>query len=372
MIFTPSDSNTRDPRFGATGEDCQLTALLESGASSASGVHGETNMSLDISIIIVSFNTRDVLRQSLQSILREIGNLNIEVFIVDNNSRDDSVEMVQAEFPFVQVLTSEINLGFGAANNVALEQARGKYIVLLNSDAFLCANSLLRAFQHMDEHPKTGLAGGRLMGRDSAWQPSARMFPSVLSDFLAVSGLAYRFNKSRFFGFSDRTWADPLEPAEVDWVPGAFSIIRSNALRQVGFFDPNFFLYSEEVDLCRRIKKAGFTIMYWPDIEVIHIGGESSRQINSMEMSSAGAQLIRWRMRSTLLYYRKHHGSAAWRVKMLEWLFYRLTALRNSLSSDPVRQEKVLLNRRMSRLMLQAWQDTQGGRVSPPRPWTFD
>jgi GT2 family glycosyltransferase len=326
----------------------------------------------DISIVIVSFNTRDVLRESLQSVQRESGTLNVEIFVVDNHSHDGSVEMVAAEFPSVHLLCSRINLGFGAANNIALELARGRYIVLLNSDAFLCPGSLRAAVDLMEKHPDVGLAGGRLVGRDHSLQPSARMFPSILSDFIVLSGLAHRFPKTKFFGRFDRTWADPMQPAEVDWVPGAFSIIRATSLNQVGFFDPGFFLYSEEVDLCRRIQDAGHKIMYWPEIVVIHIGGESSRQIKTLEMSSAGAQLIRWRMRSTLLYYRKHHGSAAFGAKYLELALYRLTALRNSLSSDLERKDRVRKNHNLAQLMYQAWQDTEGGRVSPERPWKFD
>lgn len=326
----------------------------------------------DISIIIVSFNTREVLRESLQSVEREQGSLRTEVFVVDNNSHDGSVEMVKSEFPHVKVIRSSVNLGFGAANNVALEQARGRYMVLLNSDAFLCPDSLRLSVELMDANPSVGLAGGRLVGRDHALQPSARMFPSILSDFLVLTGLAHKFPKSRFFGQFDRTWADPMQTAEVDWVPGAYSIIRTEALQKVGFFDPEFFLYSEEVDLCRRIQQAGYKIMYWPQIVVIHIGGESSRQIKTLEMSSAGAQLVRWRMRSTLLYYRKHHGMGAWMAKMLELALYRLTALRNSFSSDPARKERVRRNRNLAALMHQAWQDTNGGRTSPARPWKFD
>ena len=327
---------------------------------------------IDISLILVSFNTRDVLRESLQSVAREQGSFRLEIFVVDNNSRDGSVEMVEAEFPHVRVIRSEVNLGFGAANNVALEQAKGRYIVLLNSDAFLTPESLRLSVENMDADPSVGLAGGRLVGRDYSWQPSARMFPSIVSDFKVMTGLAAKFPKSRFFGSFDRTWADPMEQAEVDWVPGAYSIIRSEALARVGFFDPEFFLYSEEVDLCRRIQEAGYKIMYWPEIVVIHIGGESSRQIKTLEMSSAGAQLIRWRMRSTLLYYRKHHGFHAWLAKMLELTLYHVTALRNSLSGEPRRKERAQRNRNLARLMHQAWADTQGGRVSPPRPWKFD
>jgi GT2 family glycosyltransferase len=312
------------------------------------------------------------LRESLQSVERERNDLRLEIFVVDNNSDDGSMEMVETEFPHVRALRSHVNLGFGAANNLALELAQGRFIVLLNSDAFLCHDSLRISVQFMKEHSEVGLAGGRLVGRDFSWQPSARMFPSILSDFLVLSGLAHRFPKSRFFGRFDRTWADPTQPAEVDWVPGAFSIIRADALRKVGFFDPDFFLYSEEVDLCRRIQQAGYRIMYWPEIVVIHIGGESSRQIGPTEISSTGAQLIRWRMRSTLIYYRKHHGANAWAVKMLELAFYRFIALRNSFSQDRERKERTRQNHNMARLLHQAWDDTNGGRVSPPRPWRLD
>lgn len=323
----------------------------------------------DVSILIVSYNTCDVLRKCLESVERESTGLEVEVSIVDNNSSDGSAEMIEREFPQVRLIRSQVNLGFGAANNAALDSCRGRYIVLLNSDAFLCPDSLRLAVQHMDENPKAGLGGGRLVGCDFSWQPSARMFPGVLSDFIVMTGLAYRFPKSRFFGRADRTWADQSVASEVDWVPGAFSIIRSDVIATLGLFDPVFFLYCEEVDLCRRIKSAGYQIWYWPDITVIHIGGESSRQVKSLEMSASGAQLVLWRMRSTLLYYRKHHGRKAWLAKTTEVAVYRLTELRNSWSRDPKRVARRKEYRKMISLMHQAWQETQGGRISPPRPW---
>ena len=119
----------------------------------------------------------------------------------------------------------------------------------------------------MERSPQVALAGGRLTGRDLSWQPSARMFPHVITDAFVITGLAAKFPKSPIFGRFDRTWADPAQPSEVDWVPGAFSIIRAEVLRKIGLFDPRFFLYAEEVDLCRRIKKAGYQIWYWPDIQ---------------------------------------------------------------------------------------------------------
>jgi GT2 family glycosyltransferase len=323
----------------------------------------------DVSILIVSFNTRGVLRECLESIARESAGLSVEISVVDNNSSDGSPEMIEQEFPQVHLVRSEINLGFGAANNAALQGCRGRYIVLLNSDAFLCPDSLRTAVEHMDENPRAGLGGGRLVGRDHSWQPSARMFPGILSDLTVMTGLASRYPQSRIFGHFDRTWADQSVASEVDWVPGAFSIIRSDVVEKLGFFDPAFFLYSEEVDLCRRIKAAGYQIWYWPDIVVIHIGGESSRQVKSLEMSSTGAQLVLWRMRSTLLYYRKHHGAKAWLAKTMELALYRLTELRNSFSKDPRRVARAKEYRNLALLMQRAWKETAGGRVSPPRPW---
>src|ERR1700689_1574604 len=154
----------------------------------------------DVSIVIVSFNTRDVLRECLQSVERESAGLRVEVLVVDNHSSDGSPEMIESEFPQVRLFRGDVNLGFASANNVALEVARGRYSVLLNSDAFLCPDAITLAVQYMDQQPSVGLAGARLVGRDYSWQPSARMFPSLLTDFFVLTGLAGKFPKSRIFG----------------------------------------------------------------------------------------------------------------------------------------------------------------------------
>jgi hypothetical protein len=331
----------------------------------------------DLSVIVVSFNTRDLLRECLTSLLAECDSLptgvKAEVLVVDNASKDGSAEMVAVEFATtctpVRLMPSSVNLGFGAANNLAFEAAEGRYLVLLNSDAFLHHCALARALELMEANPGTGVGGARLVGRDGEWQPSARQFHSLWDDFLIHSGLSYHFPHSRIFGAPDRTWADPLLPAEVDWVPGAFSILRREALVKVGLFDPVFFLYYEEVDLCRRIKDAGFSISYWPDVVVTHIGGESSRQISSLNYSETAAQVVLWRMRSTLLYYRKHHGWQAWLASWLEQGIYKLRWLRNRYSEDAARRESTREFALLGKLMQQAWQETRGGRVSPPVPW---
>lgn len=324
----------------------------------------------DVSVVVVSFNTRDVLRECLQTLAKESGGVRYETIVVDNDSRDGSAEMVEQEFPEATLIRSAINLGFAAANNRGFAIARGRYVLLLNSDAFLRPGALTVAVERMDADPRIGLAGARLIGRDDSWQPSARMFPSLSNDLLTISGLSAKYPHSRFFGRFDRTWADPDEAAEVDWVPGAFSIIPRRVLESVGYFDESFFLYYEEVDLCRRIKAAGYSIWYWPDVVVVHLGGESSKTIKHLTMSSTGSQLTLWRMRSALIYYRKYHGrSGAWLVKELETGWHSLRARRNTRRNASGAKLKAESSVAIVALMKQAWRETQGGLISPPRPW---
>lgn len=320
------------------------------------------------SVVIVSFNTRDLLRDCLTALTDESRGLNVEVLVVDNVSRDGSADMVAAEFPGVKLIRSQVNLGFAAANNRAFAQAIGRYVVLLNSDAFLQSGALHRAIRHMEHEPEVGLGGAKLVGRDGSWQPSARLFPSLLNDFLSLSGLAARYPKSHFFGRFDRTWADPAEACDVDWVPGAFSIIRRDALEKTGYFDEDFFLYYEEVDLCRRFKKHGYKVRYWPDVTVVHYGGESSKTVTALKFSRQGSQLALWRMRSAFLYYRKHHGLEAWLSKEMERIWHRIRAWKNRprAGEDGAKAED---SNAIQGLLDQAWRDTSGGRISPARPW---
>jgi len=322
----------------------------------------------DASVVIVSFNTREILRNCLSSLYEAIGSRDIEVIVVDNASRDGSADMVASAFPRVVLVRSDVNLGFAAGNNAAFRRARGRHIVLLNPDTLLGSDALDRALAHMDAVPSVGMAGGRLLNRNGVDEPAARMFPSVLNDFLALSGLAARFPRSRLFGRFDRTWATASRPADVDWVPGAFAIIRREVLETVGDFDERFFLYYEEVDLCRRIKAAGWRVRYWPDIVVHHWGGESSKTLTDQTFSSSGSQLTLWRMRSALLYYRKHHGGVgAWAAARLELGWHALRRIRARLSRGC--GAKAAESGRIMALMRQAWSETSGGQQSPARPW---
>jgi len=187
-----------------------------------------------VSIIVVSFNTRELLRECLASLIAECGRLPegsaAEIIVVDNASRDGSAEMLAREFSTaatpVRLIASEVNLGFGVANNRAIEAARGRFIVLLNSDAFFHAGALGRALAQMEADPTAGVGGARLVNRDGSWQPAARSFPSIWRDACLLTGLAARLPHSRIFAAAERTWADPGQAAEVDWVTGAFMILR--------------------------------------------------------------------------------------------------------------------------------------------------
>ena len=326
------------------------------------------------SVIVVSFNTRDLLRECLKSTLDEIGRLpagmTAEILVVDNASTDGSAETVEREFPTrVRLMRSAENLGFAGANNLAMEMARGQYLVLLNSDAFFHPGALRLSIEHIEADSAVGVGGARLVGTNGEWQPSARKFPSLWLVFVVIFGFAGRFPKSRIFGAFDRTWASVDQPAEVDWVPGAFSIMRREALAKTGLFDPQFFLYCEEVDLCRRIKAAGFKVLYWPDVVVTHIGGESGRQLTTLTFSDRESQVVLWRMRATLLYFRKHHGLRVWGLRWIEDALQVVRWARNRWSRIPERRERAVEALGLLRLMRQAWQETDGGRVSPLRPW---
>lgn len=319
----------------------------------------------DVSVIVVSYNTREILRRCLARLAEELATVDGEAIVVDNASADGSADMVADEFPAVQLVRSTVNLGFAAGNNRGFALARGRYVVLLNPDAFLGSGALARALAHMERSPHVGIAGGRLQDPAGRLQPSGRLFPSLLNELMVISGLAARYPRSRLFGRFDRTWADPDQAAQVDWVPGAFTIIRGRALGETGGFDERFFLYYEEVDLCRRMVQAGYEVWYWPDVVVTHIGGASSKTVKAHEFSCAGSQLTLWRLRSALLYYRKHHGrTAAWGLAALESLWHRLRIAANAF--NPLKHES---SRRRIGLVRQAWTDTAGGVLCPPRPW---
>jgi len=333
----------------------------------------------DLSILIVTYNSRPLIDALLDGLAAQIAGLgagmnaglsaglSAEVVLVDNASHDGTADAVAERHPAVRLLRSPRNLGFAAGNNLAAAHAQGRVLLLLNPDALPEPGCVARGLALMDAHPGVGLAGARLLAEDGGTQPSARMFPTLAQEAFVLSGLAARYPRSRLFSRLDRGWADPSYAAPVDWVPGAFALIRRSLFDSLGGFDERFFLYYEEVDLCRRIKQAGCSVMYWPELRVRHIGGVSARTVAGATVARAGSQLTLWRARSGLLYYRKNHGwLSAWAVNRLERGWFALRGWRAARRGQP---EKAAESATHRGLLARAWADTLGGRVAPPCPW---
>lgn len=288
---------------------------------------------LDLSIVVVTFNTRELTRTCLQYIEKYRDGVSSEVWVVDSASQDGTADMAAQEFPGFNLIRMQKNLGFAAANNLALRQARGRYILLLNPDAFLEARALKKAVAFMDANPKTGVLGCKLTDPDGSMQPSARMAPSLLNKFLHVSGMAARFPGSRFFGRVDYSWWDHAEPRNVGWVVGAFFMIRRETFETVGLLDDRYFLYFEEIDYCKTVHDAGWEVTFYPGISIVHLGGQSS---DKNEVSSKGRQMVSIRLKSEYRYFRKYGG---WFVVVaaaaLEYAWNLLVLAKNALSDSP-------------------------------------
>ena len=257
---------------------------------------------MDLSVILVSYNTAEITLKALRHLFASEHDLQMEIFIVDNASRDDSVERIAQEYPAIPLLKNPVNVGFGRANNQALPQARGRYVLLLNTDAFIGTQTLAMTVSYMDQHPGCGILGVKLIGSDSDLQPSCRYFPTPWNMFLQASGVSRFFRGSTLV--DNMNW-DHASVRNCDWVPGCYYLVRREVIEQVGLFDPRFFMYCEEVDHCYATKKAGWEVTYYPN-PVIHLGGESAK--SDGEISKQGRQIKSLQIESELLYFRKNHG----------------------------------------------------------------
>ena len=262
---------------------------------------------IDVSIVIVSFNTRDVTRQCLEHVQKHAAGVRQEVFVVDNASTDGSADMVAAEFPGAHLIRSDENRGFAGGNNPAMKIARGRYILLLNSDAFLAESALKKTIRYLDDHPNIGVLGCKLTNPDGTMQPSARMLPGPWNKILHITGLAARFPGSKFFGRVDYTWWDHSEPRTVGWVVGAYFLIRRETMENIGLLDERYFLYFEEIDYCLTARRAGWEVVFYPHAKIVHIGGQSTVKVPG-KISAKGRQMISIRLTSEFRYYRKMYG----------------------------------------------------------------
>lgn len=259
-----------------------------------------------VSVILLSWNVRDLLRACLRSL--PLDDPAVEVIVVDSASADGAPEMVRAEFPRLRLIASPDNLGYSRGNNLGLRAARGRYLFVLNPDTELAPGALDALAGYMDAHTDIGVLGPGLVYADGTPQSTRRRFPTLLTGFFEstwLQGLAPR-------GLLDRYYArdlPPDEPAEVDWLVGAALLVRRAAYQQVGGLDEGFFMYSEELDWCRRMRAAGWRVVHFPAARVVHYEGRSSAQVPA-------ATHIRFNT-SKVRYFRKYHGTLAAEVLRL-------------------------------------------------------
>lgn len=221
-----------------------------------------------ISIIILSWNTKGLLRQCLKSIYNlQLTINNCEIIVVDNGSTDGSPEMVEKEFPQVVLIKNKKNLGFGAGNNQGMRKAKGDYFLLLNSDTVVKNKAPVKMAQFLNQHSKVGVVGCKLLNQDGSDQPSFGPFPNLI-----VAGVM--LFSEHWFGDLVRRSGNQIK--EADWVMGAALMVKKEVFKKAGPMDEGIFMYMDETEWCYRIKKAGYKVMFYPGAEIIHLGGASS------------------------------------------------------------------------------------------------
>jgi GT2 family glycosyltransferase len=249
---------------------------------------------IDVSIIIISWNTKKILKDCLDSIFAETLDVEFEVIVVDNASEDGSAQMVKNEFPNVILLQNKKNLGFAAANNQAFKVTKGRYVLLLNSDTLILKNAIKRTVVFADKHPRAGVVGCRVLNQDLTLQPTCFMYPSAVNLFLSATYLYKMLPRNRFLGREHMTWWDRNTEREVQVVTGCYLLVRKVALDKIGGLDEGFFMYAEETDFCFRVKKAGWQIFFSPTAEIIHLGGASSKLNRPAMILQARASILRF------------------------------------------------------------------------------
>jgi GT2 family glycosyltransferase len=266
---------------------------------------------MDVSIIIVNFNTRPLVLKCLESIFRTTRRLDFEVILVDNASTDGSIKAVVARFPSVEILAQEENLGFARANNLAIKRSRGKFILLLNPDTELVDGVVSILARFLEDHPDAGAAGCRLLNSDGSLQASSYNFPTVPGVFASV----FRLKKviplrwlregplGGWIGSRVRYFDRHLSTQRVDFVTGACMMVKGSVVDEVGLLDESFFIYFEEIDWCYRMREAGWFTYFVPSARALHHIGQSSRQVSRRSFLEMH--------RSRLHYYRKHFPAAS-------------------------------------------------------------
>lgn len=249
---------------------------------------------MDLSISIVNWNTRDLLEQCLNSVFACTKDIEFEVIVVDNASTDGGAAMVRERFAQVRLIENEVNLGFSAANNQAIRVSHGRYILLLNSDTIVVQGAIDAAVRFMDCNSQAGAVGVRTMLPNGSIQPTWFGFPSLWSE---LGGRQRRCERVVFLPSGDGRLREVIE---TESLAGHYLMLRRDALDKIGLMDEDFYMYSEEVDLCLRLRKMGYKMYHLPYLKIVHYLAQSTKR-RPLEMK---VQLFK----SKLLFFRKHHG----------------------------------------------------------------
>ena len=251
---------------------------------------------VDLTISIVNYNTKNLLRGCLNSIYKIKGKIEFEVIVVDNTSSDGSVELIEREFPRVKLIKNRQNLGFAKANNQAIKQSKGRYILLCNPDIVIKSNSLDKMIEFMETHRSVGALGCKILNPDKTIQTSNNSFPNLFTAFLHIFQLKKIVPSSRIRERIGRRWRvlpgttlreyfrvywDSNRVREVEWATGACLLVRKETVEEVGLLDENFFMYYEDADWCYRMRKKGWKTFYFPLFEAFHYVGKSTDKFNS-------------------------------------------------------------------------------------------
>jgi GT2 family glycosyltransferase len=261
---------------------------------------------VDVSIVVLNYNTREHLRRCMRALAQDRSTspsgrpLEIETFVVDNASSDGSAEMIATEFPSVRLIRADRNGGFAYGNNLALRQARGDAILILNPDTLMPPDGLGRMLRLLHAHPDVGIIGPKLLRPDGSMHLACRRsFPTPSVAFYRVSGLSRMFARSPRFGRYNLTFVHPDIPIQVDSVCGACLLVRRCVIDRIGLFDERFFMYGEDLDWCLRARQAGWTVRYEPSVVVQHLHGAASRK--------RALRTTFHFFRAMDLFYRKHY-----------------------------------------------------------------
>jgi radical SAM protein with 4Fe4S-binding SPASM domain len=259
---------------------------------------------MDLSVSIVNWNTRDLLKNCLASLFAQTQGLDYDVWVVDNGSADGSPQMVEKCFPQVRLIKNPDNRGFTKTNNEVMRRSQSQYVLLLNSDTRIVGNALKELTDFMNAHPEAGAAGCRLLNEDESLQHSCGRFPTLASVFFGgiICNRVFKrlFSQRTFFAEYGLSEEDHRTVQDVDFVKGCCLILRRCVLEETGLLDENLFMYFEEIDLCYRIKQRGYKVLYTPRPQVVHLGGKSSLCLD---------KTARQQWRSLKYFFRKHHGT---------------------------------------------------------------